>query len=128
MLEDERESLKREVIEEALEYDSNEEIKCFFSDLFQHGCVSGMVGKLVWYSDTHTFYDKHYDEIEDLRVECLESVGEALNVGDRDWKNTLAWFGFEETAYQLANELGLEVKPLAFFGGLQFSLNFEIKI
>ncbi|MCP4050406.1 MAG: hypothetical protein GY730_06850 [bacterium] len=109
MLENERETLKREVIDETLEYNSDEEIECFFSDLLQHGCVSGMVGKLIYYTDTYAFYDKHYDEIEELRVEYLENVGEALNVGDRDWKNTLAWFGFEETAYQLASELGIEV-------------------
>ena len=58
MLEDEIENLKGEVIEEALEYDSNEEIKCFFSDLFQYGCVSGVVGKLIRYKDTHAFFDK----------------------------------------------------------------------
>ena len=52
MLEAERNTIKGEVIEEALEYDSDEEIKCFFSDLLQHGCVSGMIGKLVYYTDT----------------------------------------------------------------------------
>ncbi len=109
MLEMESDTLKREVIEEVLDYDTDEEIECFFSDLASYGCITGMVAKLVWYTDTHAFYDKHYDEIEELRVEYLENVGESLNVGDRDWKNTLAWFGFEETAYQLAHELGIEV-------------------
>ena len=68
MLELERDTLKQEVIEEALEYDSDDDIKCFFSDLLQHGCVSGMVGKLIYYTDTHAFYDKYYDDIEELRV------------------------------------------------------------
>ena len=47
--------------------------------------------------------------LKNSELEYLENVGEALNVGDRDWKNTLAWFGFEETAYRLAGELGIEV-------------------
>jgi hypothetical protein len=106
MFEAERETLKREVIEEAVDYDSDDDIKCFFSDLLQHGCVSGMVGKLIYYTDT-AFYDKYYSEIEELRIEYLENVGEVLNIGNRDWKNTLAWFGFEETAYRFANELDL---------------------
>ena len=66
-----------------------QKLKVFFRNLAQHGCVSGMVGKLVWYTETHAFYDKYYDNIEELMVEYLENVGEALNVGDRDWKNTL---------------------------------------
>jgi len=41
----------------------------FFNELLEHGCVSGLVGSLVYYSDTHTFFDKHYDEIETLREE-----------------------------------------------------------
>jgi hypothetical protein len=109
MVDTKSDTLQQAVINEALSYDTDAEIESFFRDLAQHGCVSGMVGKLVWYTQTHAFYDKYYDDIEELRVEYLENVGEALNVGDRDWKNTLAWFAFEETAYQLANDLGIEI-------------------
>ena len=40
ILENNPNTLKAEVIEEALYYDTDEEIKTFFSDLLTHGCVS----------------------------------------------------------------------------------------
>ena len=56
MLVSEYDTLKREVIEEALDYETDDEIKSFFTDLLAHGCVSGMVGNLIYYTDTHAFY------------------------------------------------------------------------
>jgi hypothetical protein len=62
---------------------------------------------LVYYSDTHAFFDKHYDEIEELRGDWEDSVGQPLAIKG-DLKNFLAWFAFEEVAYQMAEELGFE--------------------
>ena len=69
LLGSEYDTLKREVIEEALDYETDDEIRSFFTDLLAHGCISGMVGKLIYYTDTHAFYDKHYDKIEELRYD-----------------------------------------------------------
>lgn len=89
--------------QEALE---SEDYECFFSDLSRFGCVSGMVGFLCWYTDTHAFFERHYDEIEELREE-MEDQGIPISLGGRDLKNTLAWFGFEEVAYRMMEEMGL---------------------
>ena len=97
-------SLKTAVAQEALDYDNPE---AFFHDLLNNGCVCGMVGSLIYYVDTRAFFDKHYDEIEGLREEYEDSTGEPIKIKG-DIKNFLAWFAFEETAYQLANELGLD--------------------
>jgi hypothetical protein len=61
---------------------------------------------LIYYKDTHIFYDKHYDEIEELREEYEEMVGEALKI-QGDLKNFLAWFAFEEVAYKIASDWDL---------------------
>ena len=98
-------SLQAAVAREALDY---HDVTAFFSDLLQHGCVSGMVSSLVYYSDTHAFFDAHYAAIEDLRDEVEDNLGQSLQING-DLKNFLAWFAFEETAYQLALEIGLEV-------------------
>jgi len=98
-------SLQAAVAREALDH---EDIACFFSDLLQHGCVSGMIGSLIYYTDTHKFFDTHYDAIEELRMNYQENIGEPLEIKD-NLKNFLAWYAFEETAYQMALELGLEV-------------------
>ena len=96
-------SLRAAVAKEAFEYG---DISCFFSDLSQHGCISGMVGGLIYYTDTAKFYDAHYDEIETLRDNWEEETGEPLHP-DGDLKNWFAWFAFEQTAFDLAAEIGL---------------------
>jgi hypothetical protein len=85
-------------------YTTDEEIKNFFEDLMQHGCQSGMVGELIYYTDTHKFFNDHYEEIEELREEYEDSTGEALRPKG-DMKNWFAWFAFEQTAYNIATDL-----------------------
>lgn len=80
----------------------------FFQDLMQNGCISGMVPELVYYADTWNFFERHYREIDLLRQETEESLGEPLQVKN-DLKNWLAWFAFEETAYGMAEELGVQL-------------------
>lgn len=98
-------TLRAEVAKEALSYGCDIEI--FFSDLLQHGCQSGMVGKLIYYTDTHKFFDKYYNEIEDLRTELEESFGSPLQPKG-DLKNWFSWMAFEETARIIADELAIQ--------------------
>ncbi len=98
-------TLRSAVAREALDYDNPAD---FFSDLQNHGCVSGLVSSLIYYTDTHAFFDKYYEEIEDLRCEYEEETGEQIHL-QHDLKNFLAWFAFEETAYRLAVELELDI-------------------
>ena len=98
-------SIKAAVATEALDH---EDIKAFFSDLMSHGCISGMVTSLIYNCDTHAFYDRHYHEIEALRQDMEDNLGQPLAIKD-DLKNFMAWFAFEETAYRLAYELGIDL-------------------
>jgi uncharacterized protein YggL (DUF469 family) len=107
------------VNEQKEDYDSIEGV---FNDLFYGGCQSGIVTHLIYYSDTQKFYKRYKQSIAKLLQDTMNDTG--LNVaelfGDK-WDNTdplvletnnqnlLAWFGFEETARQLANELQIEV-------------------
>jgi hypothetical protein len=104
-LENEDNLLIKYVIEDILQQD-NDYIESYIEDVLKHGCVSGMVSSLIYYGDTHAFYDKYYDEIEDLRVEYLDEGFDLLaNIGDKDLKNHLAWFGYEESLRKVADEL-----------------------
>jgi len=69
LLQENPNTITAEVAQTALE---SEDPKLFFQDLLQYGCQSGMVSSLIRYSDTHAFYDKYYDEIEDIRLELQE--------------------------------------------------------
>jgi hypothetical protein len=93
-----------EVAREALDYHG---VTAFFQDLQRYGCQSGMIGSLIYYRDTHAFYDRHYDEIEELRLKVESSLGEPPCI-QGDLKNWFAWFGFEEIAYRTVEEIGFE--------------------
>lgn len=96
-------SLKAFVAQEALEQES---ICNFFNDLSNHGCISGMISSLIYYRQTHQFFDIYYEQIEELRLSYEAETGCQISLG-HDLKNTLAWFAFEQTAHHLGNELNI---------------------
>lgn len=98
-------SIEKQVALEALEYDN---VKNFFLDIMNNGCITGMVSSLIYYQDTHIFFDTHYSQIEELRSYFEDDMGGKIKIIG-DLKNTLAWFGFEETAYKMSQELGLDI-------------------
>lgn len=104
----EPDTIRAYVAHEALEFwhDNPAEM---FQGLAQHGCISGWIDSLIYYSDTRAFFDRFYDEIEELREEYEDSIGKPLRI-QYDLKNWFAWFAFEETAYRMANDdLELEI-------------------
>jgi hypothetical protein len=99
-----------EILDDIQNYEGSEKEKAAdcFNNLFRGGCASGFVSGLIYYTDTHAFFDKYYDEIEELRRDTEEELGEPLKITS-DLKNFLAWFAFEETARKIADDLNLEV-------------------
>lgn len=77
----------------------------FFNDLLANGCVSGMVPSLVYYHQSKSFFDMHYDAIENLREAYFGATGNnVLQDVSGDLKNYLAWFAFEQTAQNIIQE------------------------
>jgi hypothetical protein len=93
-------SLERAVALEAYDPQSDEYTICFFKNLLNYGCISGMVGSLIYYHDTEKFFDHHYYEIMELKEEFEDSIGQPLEI-PYQLKNYLTWFSFEETARRL---------------------------
>ena len=96
------------VISRWSDYDDKKHI---FTDVLNYGCQSGVVGELIYYSDTTRFYKQYKDEINSLLYEAMDGTGlyaPSDLFGDK-WdkedplaqdtynQNLLAWFGFEET-------------------------------
>jgi len=96
--------IAKAVIDEALDY---ENIAGFFKDLMHYGCISWMVWSLIYYTDTHQFFDNHYIEIEAIRID-LQEQGCLEKYPDWDYKNYFAWLSFEEVARWIADESGIE--------------------
>jgi hypothetical protein len=97
-------------------------IKATLEDLMHGGCQSGFVSELCYYNQTTAFYDKYEDEIWELLEDMADQMGEhnalaligtfngAKNVGSAaQFKNLLAWAAFEETARNIANQIGIEL-------------------
>ena len=97
LLEENKGNITEAVITEALDYHTP---KDFFTDLLQNGCQSWMVWSLIYYVDTHKFYDKHYEEIEDIRYELQEQWIVTTDI-QSDLKNYYAWLSFEHRAYEV---------------------------
>lgn len=93
------------------EWGNYEDKKNIFTDVLNYGCQSGMVGFLIWYSDTVRFYKQYKSEIDELLYNTMYETGiyslpelfgkkwdEEDPLGNSDFNmNLLAWFGFEET-------------------------------
>lgn len=103
------------VIDEWGNYENKTNI---FTDVLNYGCQSGMVGFLIWYSDTVRFYKQYKQEIDDLLYNLMYETGiyslpelfgdkwdKEDPLGSSDFNmNLLAWFGFEETLRDVGRE------------------------
>jgi len=101
LLKENRNNITEVVIKEALE---NDDPTLFFQNLQQNGCQSWMVSSMILYSDTHEFYNTHYDEIENIRLE-LQEEDLITNLPDEDLKNYLAWLSYEHIAYNIYQQI-----------------------
>jgi hypothetical protein len=96
--------------------------KGVYKDLEYGGCESGLVGKLIYYNDTTRFYRRHRADINALLTEAMQSSGlksmtelfgdkwdidDPLAQNDLN-QNLLAWFGFEESARNVAMQNGYD--------------------
>lgn len=112
LLADSDNELEKYVIEDLLDKEQEDKkygAKGYINDLFQHGCVSGMVSSLIYYSDTKEFYNDFESEITEI-VEDLEQQGcEPLSNKTYPLSNFLAWLGYEEMARKVAYKLGIEI-------------------
>lgn len=101
----EPDTIRAYIAREAINY-GDESPSQMFTDLSHSGCQNGTISSLIYYADTHQFFDHYYDEIEAMREAFEDNTGEPLQVKG-DLKNWLAWFAFEQVAVQLAEELNL---------------------
>lgn len=99
-------NLAQEVIDEIETY--GEEWNLKLNDIVNHGCISGTISRLIYYSQTNEFHDMYEKEIDDVISEYLENTGEDFHclvqtfnfdvydiVSLKNWK---AWFSFEYVA------------------------------
>lgn len=116
-------ALEKDVIYHLLNRNNDyNNIEDCIKEILEHGCISGCVSTLIYYTDTVSFFYKHKEEINKLLYNILEEAG-TYNISKvfKNWdetdplctqipnQNLLAWFGFEETLYRLALEWEVEL-------------------
>jgi hypothetical protein len=103
--------------------DYSNDYKSLLKDILYNGLQSGIISDLVYYSDTLKWYNKHKAEIKMMLREAMMNYGtnNPADLFGRNWdqddpfvedtanKNLLAWFSFEETAREIANNLGYDI-------------------
>lgn len=84
----------------------------YIKDVAEFGCVGGNCNGLIYYEDTHKFYNEHADEIDEILDDIEEQQGEPYNIkenmkrlGQSDLRNFLAWLAYEVKAQEILNEL-----------------------
>lgn len=78
----------------------------FFKDLAYGGCISGMIGMFIYHSDCKKFYIDHMDDMENLKSELEEELGELIqNRHQQPHYTFMCWLCYEEFARYLSDTL-----------------------
>lgn len=108
MLADTDNELTKYVIQDILDAGPAEEAESYIRDVMHGGCQSGTVSDLIYYTDTKAFYIKYMDEIHELYNDTVEQIGDNVEIDTNHVANWFAWFGYEQTLFNITNEIELE--------------------
>ncbi|UUF13116.1 MULTISPECIES: hypothetical protein [Flavobacterium] len=82
------------------------QLKSFFLDLQTGGCISGMISEFIYHADCREFYIEHIDDLENIRIELEEAIGEPIeNRFQAPHYTFVCWLCFEEYCYDLYTRL-----------------------
>lgn len=77
----------------------------FFKDL-QYGCVSGLIGMLIYNYDCKRIYIEHMDDMEQYKEEIEGELGEPIaNRHQAPHYTFLCWLCYEELGFQISRQL-----------------------
>jgi hypothetical protein len=79
-----------------------EQLKSFLEDLQRGGCISGMIGEFIYHSDCKDFYISNLDDLEDIRKDLEDSLGEPIsNRYESPHYTFMCWLCFEEYCFDI---------------------------
>lgn len=113
-------SITEEVLNDiltAFDEDGHKAAEGYIKGVLKYGCQAGTVSRLICYSDTTAFFERHKAEIIGMLREIMKEIGakSPAEIFDDKWddddyfcddiynKNLLAWFGYEETLREVAS-------------------------
>lgn len=79
-----------------------EQLKSYLEDLQRGGCMSGMISQFIYHADCREFYVAHLDDLESIREQLEDSLGEAVKNRHRLPHYTfICWLCFEEYCFDI---------------------------
>ena len=105
-MEKESEGIKLFILNDLLNFDSDEAIKDYISDVLQYGCQSGIVTSLIYTKDTKNFVKTYLNECLEILDNVIQEIGKPSFTID---SNSIAWLSYEETLKNLVMELDLDI-------------------
>jgi hypothetical protein len=92
------------ILSELPNYDGKkkEQLKSYLEDTQKGGCMSGMVSEFIYHADCKEFYIKHIDDLEEIKTDLEDSIGEPIkNRHELPHYTFICWLAFEEYCYNL---------------------------
>jgi len=85
---------------------AKQQLKSFFEDLQYGGCQSGIIGEFIYNSDCKDFYINHIDDLEEMREDLEEQLGESIQNRNRlPHYVFMVWLCFEEYCHNLYSNI-----------------------
>ena len=79
-----------------------EQLKSFLEDLQNGGCMSGIISEFIYHADCKKFYIEHLDDLENIREDLEDSLGEPVKNRHRLPHYTfMCWLFFEEYCFEI---------------------------
>lgn len=79
-----------------------EKLRSYLEDLQNGGCMSGMISEFIYHVDCKKFYIEHLEDLENIREELEDSIGEAVKNRHRLPHYTfMCWLCFEEYCFDI---------------------------
>jgi hypothetical protein len=79
-----------------------EQLKSFLEDLQNGGCMSGMICEFIYHVDCKKFYIENLDDLENIREEIEDSLGEPVkNTHRLPYYTFMCWLCFEEYCFDI---------------------------
>lgn len=78
----------------------------FFKDLAYGGCISGMIGMLIYHSDCKKLYIDHIDDMELYKQQLEGELGSSIkNEKELPHYTFMCWLCYEQLAYNIGRNL-----------------------
>lgn len=92
------------ILSDMTSYDGTkkQQLKSFLEDLQRGGCICGMICQFIYHTDCKKFYIEHLDDLENIKEELEDSLGEPIaNRHALPHYTFVCWLCFEEYCFDI---------------------------